>query len=247
METVFDVRNLVAGYTNADILRGVNLRVDAGEVVALLGPNGAGKSTLIRSAAGIVPRRSGNLVFNGTDIINLPNHRIVSSGLVCVPEGRLVFPPLTVVDNLLLGSVQLKGNKNAVNERYDFAYELFPRLAERRLNLAGTLSGGEQQMLAVARALMSDPKFLLLDEPFLGLAPKVVDEIQDALERLRKTGLTILLVEQKLDIALNFASRAYVLIKGKIAHEDNTAALRAREDLSDIYFQLATDEDQSGH
>jgi branched-chain amino acid transport system ATP-binding protein len=165
------------------------------------------------------------------------SHEIVAQGVALVPEGRLVFPPFTVEDNLRLGAVRLKGN---LQERYDFVFGLFPRLAERRRQAAGTLSGGEQQMLAIGRALMSAPRLLLLDEPFLGLAPLVVVDIMGALRKLREGGLTMLMVEQKLDLALEFAQRAYVLIKGRVVLADTTAALAQRSDLGDLYFSLAT-------
>jgi branched-chain amino acid transport system ATP-binding protein len=154
-----------------------------------------------------------------------------------VPEGRLVFAPFSVEDNLRLGAIRLKGD---LGERFQFVYALFPRLAERHRQAAGTLSGGEQQMLAIGRALMSAPRLLLLDEPFLGLAPMVVGEIRQALEKLRVSGLTLLMVEQKLDIALAFASRAYVMIKGRVALEETTERLARRADLGDLYFALAT-------
>jgi branched-chain amino acid transport system ATP-binding protein len=157
-----------------------------------------------------------------------------------VPEGRLVFAPFSVEDNLRLGAIRLAGGRAALRERYAYVFGLFPRLAERRSQPAGTLSGGEQQMLAIGRALMSAPRLLLLDEPFLGLAPLVVSEIRRSLEELRAAGLTLLIVEQKLDIALPFAQRAYVLIKGRVALEDSTGNLRRRADLSDLYFSLAT-------
>ena len=163
----------------------------------------------------------------------MQSHAIVASGVALVPEGRLVFAPFRVEDNLRLGAVRLQGE---LAERFDYVYALFPRLAERRRQPAGTLSGGEQQMLAIGRALMSKPRLLLLDEPFLGLAPLVVSQIRDALEKLRASGMTMLMVEQKLDIALQFAQRAYVLIKGKVVLEDSTANLARRADLRDIYF-----------
>jgi branched-chain amino acid transport system ATP-binding protein len=175
-------------------------------------------------------------LLNERDLIDQPSHSIVALGVALVPEGRLVFPPFTVEDNLRLGAVRLKGS---ARERFDFVYGLFPRLAERRGQAAGTLSGGEQQMLAIGRALMSAPRLLLLDEPFLGLAPMVVAEIRTSLEKLRQTGMTLLMVEQKLDIALGFASRAYVLIKGRVVLEDSTTNLARRPDLRDLYFALA--------
>ena len=229
--------DLTASYGAAPVLQGVSLRVDKGETVALLGPNGAGKSTLMAALTGTIPRRSGAIVFDDEDLVNEPSHAIVARGVALVPEGRLVFAPFSVEDNLRLGAIRLSGN---LEERYRFVFGLFPRLAERRSQAAGTLSGGEQQMLAIGRALMSAPRLLLLDEPFLGLAPLVVSEIRNSLERLRQSGLTLLMVEQKLDIALDFAQRAYVLIKGRVALQDSTRNLRRRADLPDLYFSLAT-------
>ncbi len=228
-----DVR---ASYGAATVLQGVRLEVGAGETVALLGPNGAGKSTLLAAITGTIARRSGSILFDGSEIVRSPSHRIVESGVRLVPEGRLVFAPFSVEDNLRLGALRLKGEPR---ERFDDVYRLFPRLAERKKQPAGTLSGGEQQMLAIGRALMSRPRLLLLDEPFLGLAPLVVRQIREALEKLRASGLTLLIVEQKLDIALAFASRAYVLIKGGIVLEESTAALARRADLSNLYFAIS--------
>jgi len=233
---MLNITDLTAGYASAPVLQGVSLHVYKGETVTLLGPNGAGKSTLMAAITGIV-RRKGTIEFAGRNLVEEASHSIVALGAALVPEGRLVFPPFTVEDNLRLGAVRLKGS---ARERFDFVYGLFPRLAERRRQPAGTLSGGEQQMLAIGRALMSNPSLLLLDEPFLGLAPMVVVEIRAALEKLRQSGLTLLMVEQKLDIALGFASRAYVMIKGRMVLEDSTASLARRPDLRDLYFSLAT-------
>ena len=229
--------DLHASYGAAPVLQGISLAVEKGETVTLLGPNGAGKSTLLAAITGTIPRRDGRIELDGADILKKPSHVIVAAGVALVPEGRLVFAPFTVEDNLRLGAVRLHGD---VRERFDYVYQLFPRLAERRKQPAGTLSGGEQQMLAIGRALMSRPRLLLLDEPFLGLAPIIVVEIRKALETLRQSGLTLLMVEQKLDIALEFAQRAYVLIKGRVALEDTTPSLARRPDLRDLYFSLAT-------
>jgi branched-chain amino acid transport system ATP-binding protein len=229
--------DLHASYGAAPVLQGVSLEVGQSETVALLGPNGAGKSTLLAALTGTIRHRQGEIVFDGKDLVGEPAHRIVERGVRLVPEGRLVFAPFSVEDNLRLGAVRLKGE---LRERFDYVYALFPRLAERKHQLAGTLSGGEQQMLAIGRALMSKPRLLLLDEPFLGLAPLVVTEIRKALERLRQSGLTLLMVEQKLDIALQFAQRAYVMIKGRIVLSDTTQNLARRADLSELYFSLAT-------
>ena len=229
--------DLTASYGAAPVLRGISLHVDRGETVALLGPNGAGKSTLMAALTGTVPRRGGKILLDGRNLLNEKSHAIVASGVALVPEGRLVFAPFSVEDNLRLGAIRLRGS---LRERYEFVYRLFPQLAARRAQPAGTLSGGEQQMLAIGRALMSAPRLLLLDEPFLGLAPLVVSEIRNSLQKLRESGLTLLMVEQKLDIALGFAQRVYVLIKGKVALEDTTENLARRADLSDLYFSLAT-------
>jgi branched-chain amino acid transport system ATP-binding protein len=234
---MLSVRDLTAGYGAAPVLQGVSLRVDKGETVALLGPNGAGKSTLLAAITGTIRNRAGEISFEERNLVREASHAIVAHGVALVPEGRLVFPPFSVEDNLRLGAVRLKGD---IEERFDFVHGLFPRLAERRRQPAGTLSGGEQQMLAIGRALMSRPRLLLLDEPFLGLAPMVVAEIRAALEKLRGAGLTLLMVEQKLDIALAFAQRAYVLIKGRVALEETTQGLARRPDLPDLYFSLAT-------
>jgi branched-chain amino acid transport system ATP-binding protein len=231
------LRDLSASYSAAPVLQGVSLHVEQGETVTLLGPNGAGKSTLLAAITGTIARRAGEILLDGRNLVQEKSHAIVAHGVALVPEGRLVFAPFSVQDNLRLGAIRLKGE---LRERYQFVYGLFPRLAERRRQSAGTLSGGEQQMLAIGRALMSAPRLLLLDEPFLGLAPMVVGEIRSSLERLRSTGMTILMVEQKLDIALGFASRAYVLIKGRVALEESTAGLARRADLTDLYFALAT-------
>jgi len=229
--------DLHASYGAAPVLQGVSLAVEKGETVALLGPNGAGKSTLLGAVTGTIPRRSGTIDLEGRNLAKEASHAIVARGVALVPEGRLVFAPFSVEDNLRLGAVRLQGDSR---ERFDYVYALFPRLLERKKQPAGTLSGGEQQMLAIGRALMSKPRLLLLDEPFLGLAPLVVAEIRKSLETLRQSGLTLLMVEQKLDIALEFAQRAYVLIKGRVVLEDRTVNLARRADLRDLYFSLAT-------
>jgi branched-chain amino acid transport system ATP-binding protein len=231
---------VTGGYGLAPVVHGASLVVREGETVAVLGPNGAGKSTLLGAITGTIRQRGGSIVFAGDEIVRRPSHAIVGAGLAMVPEGRLIFAPFTVVDNLRLGAVRLKAEgMHSLAERYDYVYTLFPRLAERRRQLAGTLSGGEQQMLAIGRALMSAPRLLLLDEPFMGLAPLIVTEIRRALDALKAEGLTILLVEQKLDIALGAAARAYVMIKGRLVLESDTASLSQRPDLNQLYFVLA--------
>lgn len=237
---MLEISNLCAGYGHGPVVQGVSLQIARGETVALLGPNGAGKSTLLAALSGTLRERSGHAMMDGQDLIKMPTHAIVGHGVVQVPEGRRMFAPMSVEDNLRLGTVRLAGRNTAtVQERFDYVYQLFPRLAERRHQLTGTLSGGEQQMVAIGRALMSLPRVLLLDEPFLGLAPMVVDEIRRTLNKLRDAGLTMVLVEQKLDIALPFTSRAYVMIKGRITLTEASARLAARPDLGQLYFNLA--------
>jgi branched-chain amino acid transport system ATP-binding protein len=244
---MLELTDVSGGYGTADIIRGISLSVSAGECLALLGPNGAGKSTLLAALSGLLPVCRGTARMEGVDLLRWPSHRIVAHGLALVPEGRHVFAPFSVADNLRLGAVRLRGRApradgaRLLRERYDYVYSLFPRLAERRRQPAGTLSGGEQQMVALGRALMSSPRVLLLDEPFLGLAPRVVEEIGAALQQLRSAGMALLLVEQKLDIALQLAQHACVMIKGRLVLRESASALRARPGLGDLYFQLAAD------
>ena len=229
--------DMVAGYGPVPVLHNIGMVVGSGEVVTVLGPNGAGKSTLIKGIAGVI-RRRGGVSLDGQDISHLDSHHIVAAGLAVVPEGRLIFAPLTVEDNLRLGSIRLQNRRSSIMERFAGVFDLFPRLAERRYQLGGTLSGGEQQMLAIGRALMSAPRILLLDEPFIGLAPIVVEEIIQALEKLRENGLTLMLVEQKIEVALQFAQNAYVMVKGRVVLHDTTKNLLRRNDLEDLYFAV---------
>ncbi len=231
------LKDMVAGYGPVPVLHNIGMVVGSGEVVTVLGPNGAGKSTLIKGIAGVI-RRRGGLSLDGQDISHLDSHHIVAAGLAVVPEGRLIFAPLTVEDNLRLGSIRLQNRRSSIMERFAGVFDLFPRLAERRYQLGGTLSGGEQQMLAIGRALMSAPRILLLDEPFIGLAPIVVEEIIQALEKLRENGLTLMLVEQKIEVALQFAQNAYVMVKGRVVLHDTTKNLLRRDDLEDLYFAV---------
>ncbi|MHA1537947.1 MAG: ABC transporter ATP-binding protein [Alphaproteobacteria bacterium] len=239
------LEGLTAGYGSVDVIAGLDLELEEGETLALLGPNGAGKSTLLSAITGTIRRRSGVARMaprQGAerDLMRMMSHQIVAAGVALVPEGRQIFQPLSVRDNLRLGAVRLaRGQGHTLDERFAYIFGLFPRLEERQNQHGGTLSGGEQQMLAIGRALMSAPRLLLLDEPFLGLAPMVVREIGMAIAGLRKGGLTILLVEQKLDVALDLASRACVMIKGEIKLTDSTENLRRRDDLKDLYFSLA--------
>jgi branched-chain amino acid transport system ATP-binding protein len=226
------------GYGRADVLKNISLSVTQGEAVGLLGPNGAGKSSLMAALTATLPRRAGTLRFGGRDLSRAQSHDLVAAGMALVPEGRLIFTPFTVRENLRLGAIALS-RRGTLAERYAYVFGLFPRLAERAGQRAGTLSGGEQQMLAIGRALMSRPAMLLLDEPFLGLAPMIVSEIVAALRTLQRDGLTILLVEQKLDIALTCTSRAYVMLKGTLILESSTGDIAQRPDLHDLYFKLS--------
>jgi branched-chain amino acid transport system ATP-binding protein len=210
------VQDLEAGYGNVRILHGVSLSVTRGQITALLGANGAGKTTLMRSLAGLLPMTKGTIVLSGQSITALRASERVERGIALVPEGRLVFPTLSVAENLRLGAVAPRARKGQ-SERVARMYALFPRLAERARQMAGTLSGGEQQMLALARGLMSEPEILLLDEPTLGLAPVMCDLIFETIIALRDQGLTILLAEQNVPRALQLASTAYVVENGRIA------------------------------
>jgi branched-chain amino acid transport system ATP-binding protein len=236
------LEGVTVGYGSVDVIRGLDMAVEEGESVALLGPNGAGKSTLLAAITATVRRRSGLAMLWDRDLMKMASHDIVAAGVALVPEGRLIFEPLSVRDNLRLGAIRLgRRAGHSLEERFAYVYDLFPRLEERQSQQAGTLSGGERQMLAIGRALMSAPRLLLLDEPFLGIAPLVVAEITNSIASLRQGGLTIVLVEQKLDIALEISTRAYVMIKGSLVLADSADNLRKRSDLHDLYFALATE------
>jgi branched-chain amino acid transport system ATP-binding protein len=222
---VLEVRQLDAFYGDARALWGVDLDVRAGETVCVIGPNGAGKSTLVNAIARLHTRTRGRIAVGGTDVCGVAMHRVCACGVAIVPEGRRVFAHMTVHDNLCLGAYRAEARKG-YKEQLARAYELFPRLAERSGQLAGTLSGGEQQMVAIARALMARPRLLLLDEPSLGLAPVVVDEVFDALARIGAQGVSILLVEQDVERALGLAARAYLLVEGRVAAQGPSAELR---------------------
>ncbi|HDI42597.1 MAG TPA: ABC transporter ATP-binding protein [Candidatus Bathyarchaeota archaeon] len=212
------VEGLEASYGRIQVLWGVSLRARRGELTALIGPNGAGKTTTLLAIMGAVRERSGLVEFMGRRVERLPTHRIVELGLCLVPEGRDVFPNMTVEENLLLGAYTKRARRK-LHDSLDWVYQLFPLLKERRGQMAGTLSGGEQQMLAMARGIMARPKMLMLDEPSLGLAPKMVLKVFEVLEELRDEGLSMLLVEQNVYHALELASRGYVLERGRIVLE----------------------------
>jgi branched-chain amino acid transport system ATP-binding protein len=219
------VSGLHAGYGRYDVLRGVDLDVGPGEAVGLLGPNGAGKTTLLRSIMGLVKHRRGVLTVAGTDVLRLPAYRIARGHAGLVPEGRRLFVDQPIEDNLLLGALHLRRRRDRVAELLESVYELFPVLRDLRRRPAGALSGGQQQMVAIGRMLMSDPKVLLLDEPSLGLAPIAIGEVAEALEALREQGRSILVVEHRGDLALRMCDRIYVLAGGEVALEERAAAL----------------------
>jgi len=219
------VQDLRVSYGGIAAVKGVSLRVDKGEIVTLIGANGAGKSSTLKSIVGLVPGASGQITLFGERLLGVPTHRIAFKGVALVPEGRAIFGNLSVRENLELGAF-LKREKNALVQRLERILKLFPRLSERLTQEAGTLSGGEQQMLAIGRALMGEPKLLLLDEPSLGLAPKLVEQIFEAITQIASGGLTILLVEQNTRLALETASRAYVLVTGEVALAGACADLR---------------------
>lgn len=217
--TMLKLESVVISYGAIQAVKDVSLEVRAGEVVAIIGANGAGKTTLLKGIAGIEPVASGRILLDGADCAAVPAHRRVGLGIALSPEGRGVFPDQTVRENLLLGAYTLRRDPARVQRLLEREFERFPRLGERQNQLAGTLSGGEQQMLAISRALMSEPRLLLLDEPSLGLAPLIIADIFRSIEALRDAGLTILLVEQMAQQALAIADRAYVLETGLITHE----------------------------
>jgi branched-chain amino acid transport system ATP-binding protein len=224
---LLEVENVHSYYGYIQALRGVSLRVDEGEVVTLIGSNGAGKTTTLRSIHGILAPREGRIVFRGEEIQGKPAHDMIKKGIAQSPEGRRIFSRMTVLENLEIGAYH-RSDRDGIQEDMDRVYDLFPRLKERVKQEAGTMSGGEQQMLAIGRALMSRPKLLLLDEPSMGLAPVLVERIFETVEEINKQGMTILLVEQNANVALEVATRGYVLEAGTIV---NTApAEKLRED-----------------
>ncbi len=232
---MLEVAGLDVFYGAVHALKGVSLRADAGEIVTLIGANGAGKTTLLRCISGLIPPRAGTVRFEGRDIGHMPPHEIVGLGVSQAPEGRMVFANLTVEDNLELGAYRRRDRAGVAQDRASM-YALFPRLAERRRQSAGTLSGGEQQMLAIARALMSKPRLLLLDEPSLGLAPLLVREIFRTIREINASGVTVLLVEQNAHMALTIARRGYVLETGHVRLEDDAARLLQNEDVKRAYL-----------
>ena len=229
------IDELSVSYGGIEAVKGITLEVPERKIVTLIGANGAGKSTTLRSIVGLVPVKSGRIHLQGEDITSMSPDRIVSKGITLVPEGRRVFPDLTVLENLKVGAY-LRNDKTGIEKDIGWVYELFPRLQERSWQAAGTLSGGEQQMLAVGRALMSRPKVMMLDEPSLGLAPLVVQDIFSIIREINHQGVTILLVEQNANMALKIADLAYVLETGRITMSGSGAELLANEKIREAYL-----------
>jgi branched-chain amino acid transport system ATP-binding protein len=232
---MLELRDLTAHYGKNEVVSGVNAVLRAGEVVALIGANAAGKSTTMRLIAGLKEPTRGAILLDGRDIAAVPTPQRVGLGVVLVPEGRQVFAQSSVMENLAMGAYH-RADRNRIGQDIDKAFVMFPRLAERRAQFAGSLSGGEQQMLAIARGLMARPKCLLLDEPMLGLAPLIVDEICDTIVQLARSGMPIMIAEQNAAMALSVASRAYVLASGRIAAEGTPASLRDTPVIQQLYF-----------
>jgi branched-chain amino acid transport system ATP-binding protein len=227
---MLEIRDLDAFYGDAQALWGVSMDVHSGETVGVIGPNGAGKSTLVHVIAGLHTARRGRIALNGVEVTALPTHRVCGYGVATVPEGRRVFPAMSVYDNLCLGAYR-KSARAEYRQTLDGVYQLFPRLSQRTHQLAGSLSGGEQQMLAIGRALMARPRLLLLDEPSLGLAPVVIDEVFEAIEAINAQGVSVLLVEQDVDRALEICNRGYLLAEGRVVASGPSARLRDSDEV----------------
>ena len=234
---MLEVRDVSARYGAANALFDVSLRVDAGEIVTIVGPNGAGKSTLVNVLSGLHPAAGGSILLNGRELVGVPGNEVCAAGIGVVPEGRRVFPTMSVLDNLDIGAFHPAAREHR-DATYDAVVEIFPRLADRSNQLAGSLSGGEQQMLAIGRALMSRPSLLLLDEPSLGLAPVIVEQIIEVIRQINEAGTSVLLVEQNVVDALELADRAYVLEEGRIVREGLPGDLLADEGLRAAYFGM---------
>ena len=232
---MLEVKNLSVSYGAIEAVKDISFTVNAGEIVSLIGANGAGKTTTLHTITGLVPAKSGSVMYNGVDLLKTHNNKIVTLGMAHIPEGRHVFTRMSVEENLEMGAFSLK-DQSGLKKDLDMVYGLFPRLKERRNQKAGTLSGGEQQMLAMGRALMSHPKTILMDEPSMGLSPKLVKEIFSIIRKLHEQGITILLVEQNAKMALSIADRAYVLETGRITMEGDAKELLNNEQVRKAYL-----------
>jgi branched-chain amino acid transport system ATP-binding protein len=233
MSKILEIKNLSVSYGGIEAIKNISLDVEAGSIVTLIGSNGAGKSSTLRSIAGIVKAKSGEVLFEGENILGLSPDQIVKRGVTLVPEGRRVFPNLTVAENLHVGAYL---RKDDIKPDLEYVYELFPRLKERSWQFAGTLSGGEQQMLAVGRAMMARPKLIMMDEPSLGLAPLIVQGIFDIIRTINKAGITVLLIEQNANMALKVADYAYVMQTGEITLSGTGAELLENEEVKEAYL-----------
>ena len=238
--SLLKVTDLVVSYGGIEALKGISFEVEEGQIVTLIGANGAGKSTTLRTISGLVPPKSGRVYFEGRDITDFGTQKIVENGIAMVPEGRRVFANLTVLENLLIGAY-LRKDKEVIEEDIKYVYKLFPRLEERSWQMAGTLSGGEQQMLAVGRAVMTRPKLIMMDEPSLGLAPLVVKDIFKIIETLKSTGMTVLLIEQNANAALHTCDYAYVMETGRITMAGTGEELLASEAIQEAYLGKKSD------
>ena len=235
MAAMLDIKDINVYYGAIHAIKGISLYVNEGEIVTLIGANGAGKSTTLRTISGLLKPKTGSITFLGNDIAGMPAHKIVAEGISQVPEGRRIFAEMTVMENLELGAF-IRDDTKTIAQDLKMVFKRFPRLEERKLQLAGTLSGGEQQMLAMGRALMSRPKLLLLDEPSMGLAPLLIREIFNIIVDINKTGTTVLLVEQNANMALSIANRAYVLETGRITLSGDAKELAASEEIRKAYL-----------
>ena len=233
---MLEVNNLEVHYGVICALKGISFEVNQGEIVSLIGANGAGKTTMMQSIVGLIPKRAGTVSFEGQDISKTPCHKIVQLGMTQVPEGRRIFQELTVYENLLMGAYSMPNDNAAFRRDLEAMYERFPRLAERRSQIAGTLSGGEQQMLAISRALMCHPKLLMLDEPSMGLSPLLVNQVFEIIKDINKDGTTILLVEQNAGKSLEISDRAYVMENGQIVLSGTGAELASSEQVQKAYL-----------
>jgi branched-chain amino acid transport system ATP-binding protein len=229
------LRGIYTAYDKADVLTDVSLSVESGKITCILGSNGSGKSTLIRSILGLTRPRLGSVHLGSLDITRLPTHLINKAGIACIPEGRKVFPKLTVEENLLVGAYRER-DRATIQQRLGRVYEIFPRLRERVRQLGGTMSGGEQAMLSIGRGLMSAPKLLLIDEPSLGLSPLYVQETFNVIQRINESGVTVLLVEQNVHQTLAIAHQGYVLMQGRVVASGTTQSLRGNEEVQKAYF-----------
>ena len=235
MAALLQIDGVTTAYDKADVLQGVSLTVEAGSITCLLGSNGSGKTTLVRSILGLTPAKAGRIAFDGADITALATHKIVAAGIACIPEGRKVFPKLTVEENLRVGAYQ-EASETVTQERMADIFRIFPRLAERRAQLAGTLSGGEQAMVSIGRGLMCAPKLLLIDEPSLGLSPLLVKENFNIIRQISERGITVFLVEQNVHQTLAIAQRGYVLSKGRVVAAGTPSELKDRAEVREAYF-----------